>query len=152
MPTGFHCFWNFSCFDHVKIRSPLIFLFNRHIRFPSCVKRCLQMILVILVIFIHSLKAHPGKENKVEKSNSINEVIDPTRRNHMEEKLGLGLAYAFTVSGNLEILYSRKNNIFKVGLTYQFTDKRGKELDWQITYPSSTIEGTGEYFSTLDFG
>ncbi|SFU18965.1 hypothetical protein SAMN04489724_0070 [Algoriphagus locisalis] len=69
------------------------------------------------------------------------------------QKVGIGLAGASSGSMNMELLYMDKTkNIFKLGMTYQFADTRGKLVPEQLSNYGKTQDGNGEYFLTIDFG
>lgn len=67
-------------------------------------------------------------------------------------KIWGGLAYATSNAMNLEMLYLKDGNNFKVGFSLQFSDTRGKQVDEQLSNYGRTVDGIGEYFVTVDFG
>ncbi|MCE7054708.1 hypothetical protein LZF95_08490 [Algoriphagus sp. AGSA1] len=69
------------------------------------------------------------------------------------QKIGIGLAGATTGSMNIELSYlDNTDNFFKLGMTYQFADTRGKLVSEQLPNHGKTQAGTGEYFITVDLG
>jgi len=73
--------------------------------------------------------------------------------NSFGQKIGIGLAGASSGSMNMELSYmDRSNNFFKLGITYQFADTRGKLVYEQLPNYGKTQDGVGEYFLTVDFG
>lgn len=69
------------------------------------------------------------------------------------QKIGIGLAGATSGSMNIELSYlDNTDNFFKLGMTYQFADTRGKLVPEQLPNYGKTQDGIGEYFLTIDFG
>lgn len=69
------------------------------------------------------------------------------------QRIGIGIAGATSGSMNLELSYlDNANNFFKLGMTYQFSDTRGKLVSEQLPNYGKTQDGYGDYFLTVDFG
>ena len=69
------------------------------------------------------------------------------------QRIGIGIAGAASGSMNLELSYlDNADNFFKLGMTYQFSDTRGKLVPEQLPNYGKTQDGYGDYFLTVDFG
>jgi hypothetical protein len=68
------------------------------------------------------------------------------------QKIGLGVAYATSNALAVDFLLRQENNLFRLGGSLQFSDRRGKEVENQLSNYGQTIDGTGEYFLTIDLG
>lgn len=68
------------------------------------------------------------------------------------QKFGVGIAFATSNAMNFELLCNSDDNDFKLGVSYQFSDARGKLVSEQLANYGRTIDGTGSYFFTVDLG
>jgi hypothetical protein len=68
------------------------------------------------------------------------------------QKFGIGIAYATSNAFNGELQYLNNNNSLKLGFSLEIADTKGKLVDEQLPNYGRTVDGTGEYFMTLDLG
>lgn len=65
---------------------------------------------------------------------------------------GMSIAYGTSSSIYADFFYVNNDNAFHLGGTYQFTDTKGKLVNEQKSNYGRTVDGTGEYFWSIDFG
>lgn len=65
---------------------------------------------------------------------------------------GFDIGFATSKSALFDIKYFKNKNAFSLGLTYQFNDTKGKKVTEQLSNYGRTVDGTGNYFYTVDFG
>jgi hypothetical protein len=68
------------------------------------------------------------------------------------QRFGVGFAYATSNAINIEVLYAKENNSFKLGASYKLANTRGKLVNEQLSNYGRTVDGTGKYFVTIDLG
>ena len=68
------------------------------------------------------------------------------------QSFGIGIAYATSNAFNAEFEYLNNSNTYKFGFSFQNADTRGKLIDEQLPNHGKAVDGTGEYFSSLDLG
>ena len=68
------------------------------------------------------------------------------------QTFGVGISYATSNTFNAELQYLNNDNTFKLGFSLENADTRGKLVDKQLSNYGRTVDGTGEYFITVDLG
>ncbi|MBD3616652.1 MAG: hypothetical protein HUJ22_08765 [Gracilimonas sp.] len=68
------------------------------------------------------------------------------------QSFGVGAGFGTSSSMFVDLFYLENSNSFHLGFSYQFSDTRGKLVSEQKSNYGRTVDGTGEYFWTLDFG
>ena len=65
---------------------------------------------------------------------------------------GFDLGLATSKSALFDIKYFKNKNAFSLGLTYQFNDAKGEKVTKQLSNYGRTVDRTGSYIYTVDFG
>lgn len=68
------------------------------------------------------------------------------------QRLGFSAGFGTSSSMLLDIFYLENEEEYHLGFSYQFAYTRGKLVEEQEANFGRTVDGTGEFFRTIDFG
>jgi len=71
---------------------------------------------------------------------------------YCQTRFGVDIGFATIKSSLFGVKYFNDKNAFMLGFTYEFNDTKGKYVTEQLWNYGKTIDSTGEYLISIDFG